>query len=320
VDGAHHIDLGMYGAFIVEERHPPHADREYVLLLDEVDNCHVHGNLDPVSPQSSEQSGAVFSKNSCAERFLQDYLAQNRLVTAGSGAVPQSVRDGACPSLVPQAGDSAEVKRAKEQAAAALGCTDHSHGTPPPQQNERVWWPETDPVYVPVYNTYLVNGKAFPDTMVLAVKEGETVRLRLVNAGNQEHSFHLHGHTLHVQYKDGYALGGAAFDADTLPVSPGERYDVFVEANNPGLWMVHDQNGLATMNDDQAPGGMMTCLAYDGFHGVKAFEMHRALDCNDEALRILGHSHPGGAPAAGPTPAPAPAPAPPTPPSRFVVR
>jgi len=85
-----------------------------------------------------------------------------------------------------------------------------------------------------------------------------------------------------------------------LSIGPGERYDVFVNANNPGLWMIHDQNGLATMNDDQHPGGMMTCLAYDGFslHGsppVKAFEMTRALDCNTAALAILGHHHEGAA-------------------------
>ncbi len=306
VDGAHHIDLGMYGAFIVEERHPPvHADREYVLMLDEMDNCHVHGNVDPVNPQTSEQSGAFFEKNSCAERFLQDYLAQNRIGTAGAGTIPQQVKDTACPPLADQPGDTAEVQRAKAQARASLGCEgEHAHGTPPAQQTPRTWWPETMPVYVPVYNTYLINGKAFPDTPVLAVKQGETIRIRLINAGNEMHAFHLHGHTLHVMYRDGYPLGTAAFDADTLSIGPGERYDFFVDANNPGLWMIHDQNGLATMNDDQHPGGMVTCLAYDGFslHGsppVNAFAMQRALDCNTAALAILGHKHPGmGAPAA----------------------
>ncbi len=305
VDGAHHIDLGMYGAFIVEERDPPvKADREFVLMLDEMDNCHVHGNADPINPQTSEQSGAVFNKNSCAQRFLQDYLAQNRVTTAGASTVPQEVRDQACPALVVQPGDPAQVVTAKQQAAASLGCDEHAHGTPPVQQNKKVWWPETMPIYVPVYNTFLINGKAFPDTQALPVKEGETVRIRLINVGNQMHSFHLHGHTLNVQYRDGYPLGAAAFNVDTLSIGPGERYDFFVEANNPGLWMIHDQNGIATMNDDQHPGGMMSCLAYDGFsaHGsppIDAFAMTRALDCNTEALKILGHAHPAMASVAG---------------------
>ncbi|MCA1818948.1 MAG: multicopper oxidase domain-containing protein, partial [Halobacteriales archaeon] len=280
---------------IVEERAPPHpADREYVLLLDEMDNCHVHGNTDPVNPQTSEQSGAVFEKNSCADRFVQDYLAQNRAGTAAAGTLNPYTNGTICPQLQPASGDSAETAAAKAQARAALGCGGaHEHGTPPPQQAKKVWWPETMPVYAPVYNTFLINGKAFPDTPVIAVKPTETVRIRLINAGNEWHAFHIHGHTMSVEYRDGYPLGSAAFKADTLSIGPGERYDFFLEADNPGLWMVHDQNGLATMNDDQHPGGMMTCLAYDGFQGTKAFEMTRALDCNDKALELLGHHHEG---------------------------
>lgn len=292
VDGAHHIDLGMYGAFIVEEREPPkRADREYVLILDEMDNCHVHGNTEPVDPRASEQSGAVFQKNSCAQRFLQDWLAQNQAASrVGSTASPYT-NSTICPQLQPAPGDSPETAAAKAQARAALGCETHGHGTPPPQQTPKSWWPETMPVYVPVYNTFLINGKAFPDTPVLAVKEGETVRIRLINAGNQWHAFHPHGHTMEVEYRDGYPLGTAAFKADTLSIGPGERYDFFLEADNPGWWMMHDQNGLATMNDDQHPGGMQTCLAYDGFKGVDAFAMTRALDCNNAAMAAMGHGH-----------------------------
>jgi len=219
MDGAHHIDLGMYGAFIVEERVPPvHADREYVLMLDEMDNCHVHGNADPINPQTSEQSGAVFEKNACAQRFLQDYLAQNRIATVAAGTASPYTNSTVCPALAPAPGDTPQEATAKSQARAALGCGGaHEHSTPPVQQNPRVWWPETLPVYVPVYNTYLINGHAFPDTPVLAVKQGEMLRLRIINAGNEMHAFHLHGHTLHVAYRDGYPLGTAAFDAEQQP-------------------------------------------------------------------------------------------------------
>ena len=309
VDGAHHIDLGMYGAFIVEERKPVHkADREYVLLLDEMDNCHVHGNFDPIDPKSSEQSGAVFSKNSCSQRFLQDWLAQNQLGNQAAGTASPYTNSTICPQLNPSPGDPPDVAAAKEQARRSLGCAGaHGHGNPPPQQTPKKWWPETMPVYIPYYNTFLINGKAFPDTPVMAVEEGETVLIRLINAGNQWHTFHPHGHTMSVEAKDGYPLGTAAFKADTLSIGPGERYDIYIEANNPGLWMVHDQNGLATMNDDQHPGGMLLSMAYDGFsqHGsapVDAFGMKRSLDCNNKAMEILGHAH-GGAQA---SPAPAP--------------
>jgi manganese oxidase len=291
VDGAHHIDLGMYGAFIVEEREPPvKADREFVILLDEMDNCHVHGNTEPVNPQTSEQSGAFFQKNSCAQRFLQDWLAQNQAGNVVGGTASPYTNSTICPQLVPQAGDPPEVQAAKQQAARALGCAGaHGHGNPPMWQTPKRWWPETMPVYVPSYNTFLMNGKAFPDTPVIAVKQGETLRLRIINAGNQWHAIHPHGHTMDVLYRDGYPLGTASFKADTLTVGPGERYDVFLRLDNPGLWMIHDQNGIATMNDDQHPGGMMTCIAYDGFRGVDAFAMTRALDCNNRAMELFGH-------------------------------
>jgi FtsP/CotA-like multicopper oxidase with cupredoxin domain len=292
-DGAHHIDLGMYGAFIVEERHPVvHADREFTLILDEVDNCHVHGNTEPVDPKTSEQSGAVLQKQECLDRVIQDYLAQNRVTTAAAGTLSPYTNSTICPQLTDQPGDPAEVQTAKAQARSSLGCGGaHDHATPPPEQNKRIWWPETMPVYAPVYNTYLINGKAFPDTPVLPVKEGEAVRIRLINAGNELHDFHIHGHNFLVFERDGYPLA-SPYTVDTLSIGPGERYDLLMQANNPGIWMVHDQNGLDMMNDNQSPGGMMTCLAYDGFHGIKAFEMKRALDCKDAALMILGgHMH-----------------------------
>ncbi|MEA3190862.1 MAG: hypothetical protein QOD77_1444 [Thermoplasmata archaeon] len=289
VDGAHHIDFGMYGAFIVEEREPQyHFDREYVVLLDEMDNCHVHGNLDPVT--GGEQSGALFVKGDCTERFIQDYLAQNQVGNQAGSQVPQPVKDASCPAIedLPEVTD--EEKRVKDQLMTVMGCVTHGHGNPPLQQTPRSWWFETAPVYTPLYNTFLVNGKAFPDTPVFHVEEGEVVLFRLINAGNQMHSWHPHGHNMQVTHRDGYALP-APFTVDTLTIGPGERYDVLMTMDNPGLWMVHDQNGLATMNDDQHPGGMMACFAYDGFRGVAASELHRALDCNIAAMRIMGDEH-----------------------------
>ncbi len=43
VDSAHHVDMGMYGAFIVEPKKEKLAyDREYIMLLDEWPTAHVH--------------------------------------------------------------------------------------------------------------------------------------------------------------------------------------------------------------------------------------------------------------------------------------
>jgi plastocyanin len=43
VDGAHHVDMGMYGAFIVEPKEKKYEyDREYIMVLDEWPTKHVH--------------------------------------------------------------------------------------------------------------------------------------------------------------------------------------------------------------------------------------------------------------------------------------
>jgi manganese oxidase len=268
VDGAHHVDLGMYGAFIVEERKPKEKwDREFVLMLDEWDNCHVHGNADPVT--GSEQTGEFSNRAGCLERFLQDNLAQNQLAN--------QPRNAACsiPGLPQQIYDELECS---------------AHGTRPPQQSNRTWWPETHPVYAPIYNTYLINGKAFPDTAPMVVREGENIKVRLLNIGEQMHSMHIHGHSMLVTHRDGYRLDHP-FRVDTLGIMPGERYDVLIEADNPGFWAFHDHVSLNMMNDDHDPGGMFTCIAYDNFRGVDAELFTRSLDCVTEAMKILGQHH-----------------------------
>jgi FtsP/CotA-like multicopper oxidase with cupredoxin domain len=42
-----------------------------------------------------------------------------------------------------------------------------------------------------------------------------------------------------VVARDGYPLGGAAFDCDTLGVNPGERFDVNIVADRLGIWAFH---------------------------------------------------------------------------------
>ncbi len=50
------------------------------------------------------------------------------------------------------------------------------------------------PSELPEANWFTVNGKSYPYTPNLYIKEGESIRVRLINAGNEEHYLHLHGH------------------------------------------------------------------------------------------------------------------------------
>jgi plastocyanin len=287
VDAAHHIDFGMYGAFIVEELKPSiKYDREYVVVLDEWDTCHVHGNTNPTPRpvgEGQEGSADAVGQTNCMYRVLMDNLAQNQIAqqtgqTVNGTGQNQAACDGihALPPNFPN----------KQLLLVAAGCVQHAHSNPP-QQAPRQWWFETHPMYNPLYNTFTVNGKAFPDTPVFAVREGEMVKFRIINAGNQVHTWHPHGHTMLVTHKDGYPWSGGPQGMDTLAIAPGERYDYVMKMDNPGLWMVHDQMGQYAANDNVHPGGMMACIAYDGWENVKAFDMTRSLQCHTEGVRIL---------------------------------
>lgn len=98
---------------------------------------------------------------------------------------------------------------------------------------------------------FTINGKGFPATAPIVLSRGETLRLRYMNEGLQIHPMHLHGLVQRVISKDGYKLP-QPYDVDTLMVAPGERYDVLVEADTPGVWAFH----CHILNHVEGPEGM----------------------------------------------------------------
>ena len=86
---------------------------------------------------------------------------------------------------------------------------------------------------------FTINGRAFPATKPLTARLGEKILVRFMNEGQMMHPWHLHGMPMRVVARDGYYLGGAEFTCDTLGVNPGERYDVVIDCNNPGVWAFH---------------------------------------------------------------------------------
>ena len=114
------------------------------------------------------------------------------------------------------------------------------------------------------YNWFTINGKSFPATDNMVVKEGDRVRVRLVNAGYQAHPMHLHGKRMLVIAKDGAPLP-APYQADTILIGPGERYDFEFVADDPGQWMFHCHILPHLSNDATEPGGLMDFVVYDGY-------------------------------------------------------
>jgi FtsP/CotA-like multicopper oxidase with cupredoxin domain len=107
------------------------------------------------------------------------------------------------------------------------------------------------------YGTYqfiqMFNGKSFPDTQTILVREGQYVRLRIINQTDLYHPIHLHGHFFSVISKNGTRITGSPVHLDSILVGPHETWEVAFLADNPGLWMlhchvlVHATYGLSTM-------------------------------------------------------------------------
>ena len=86
---------------------------------------------------------------------------------------------------------------------------------------------------------FTINGRGFPATAPIVAKLGDTIVIRFMNEGQMMHPWHLHGVPMRVVARDGFPLGSAAFTCDTLGVNPGERWDVVVVCDEPGVWAFH---------------------------------------------------------------------------------
>lgn len=91
-----------------------------------------------------------------------------------------------------------------------------------------------------------------------SIREGQRVRLEMLNQTPMYHPMHLHGHTFAVRAAGDIGspsqpplVGGAR--KDTVMVAPGERLIADFSADNPGQWLMHCHNthhmatGMATV-------------------------------------------------------------------------
>ena len=115
--------------------------------------------------------------------------------------------------------------------------------------------PESDIDHTMILNDgplgFTINGKGFPATSPIVAKRGQVVRIRYMNEGLLIHPMHLHGMSQTVVAKDGHLLA-QPYEADTILVGPGERYDVLVRATEPGAWAFH----CHVLSHAEGPDGM----------------------------------------------------------------
>jgi len=111
---------------------------------------------------------------------------------------------------------------------------------------------------VPLKLIHMFNGKSFPDSVPIVVREGQYVRLRLVNDTDEYHPIHLHGHVFSVINRNGKPLTGSPVHLDSILVGPHETWVGAFLAHNPGLWMLHCHVLI------HAAFGLSTMVSYEG--------------------------------------------------------
>lgn len=105
---------------------------------------------------------------------------------------------------------------------------------------------------------YSLNGKSFPATQPIVVKQGQRLLVRFLNEGQMIHPMHLHGMPMTVIAEDGYLLE-RPYKRDTVMVEPGARYEVIVEATELGVWAFHC-HVLSHAEGQKGMFGMVTAL------------------------------------------------------------
>ena len=94
-----------------------------------------------------------------------------------------------------------------------------------------------------------IGGRSFPGSAPIVVRQGERLRLRVVNDTMMFHPIHLHGHTFQL-------VGAGSARKDTVNVLPMSSVSLDIQADNPGQWMLHCHNTYHLET------GMATVLSY----------------------------------------------------------
>ncbi len=134
-------------------------------------------------------------------------------------------------------------------------------------------------------DTYTINGKAFPLTEPIIIKEvGQKVRLTFVNTGFSRFTMHLHGHLFNVTDIDGNKVT-APYVSDTIDMGPGQRFTVEFTADNPGVWALHEHSGKMTTRGIDL-GGALTFVVYEGHETPQYISLKKAAEFYVRRVRI----------------------------------
>jgi FtsP/CotA-like multicopper oxidase with cupredoxin domain len=90
------------------------------------------------------------------------------------------------------------------------------------------------------FDSWTINGKSYPHTDPILLRQGKRYRLRMTNRSTDDHPLHLHRHTFEVTSVNGTSLAGLEKD---VIVAPGNATtEVDFTADNPGATLFHCHN------------------------------------------------------------------------------
>ncbi len=111
------------------------------------------------------------------------------------------------------------------------------------------------------FNWLTFNGKAGPASTPLIIRQGDRVRIRLINMGMDHHPIHLHGFTFWETGREGARQQESAWTrGNTTLVGVAQAKDFEFVADRLGDWMLHCHLPHHMMNQMSSNVGPMTRL------------------------------------------------------------
>ncbi|HEX8353983.1 MAG TPA: copper oxidase [Pyrinomonadaceae bacterium] len=90
------------------------------------------------------------------------------------------------------------------------------------------------------FNWLTINGRSGPHSTPMIVRQGERVRIRMINMGMDHHPMHIHGNQFYVTGTEGgRAPESTWFPHNTVLVGVAQARDIEFDAVYPGDWMLH---------------------------------------------------------------------------------
>ncbi|HXG64940.1 MAG TPA: multicopper oxidase domain-containing protein [Blastocatellia bacterium] len=119
------------------------------------------------------------------------------------------------------------------------------------------------------FNWLTFNGKSGPAATPLIVKQGERVRIRLVNMGMDHHPIHLHGAQFYVTGTEGGRIPESGwYPGNTVLVGVAQARDIEFVAQYTGDWMLHCHLPHHMMNQMVSMVGPMAHMGHGTHTGL----------------------------------------------------